>query len=140
MPQRRGGMPFVRTRGSGDNGSCRKAKALDLYFASRACHQLLLYVAWKPDPMSQAVDFGIMHSVSNLNKAEAGSVNKPSRSAPSIDKESNIKSSGMENFKTELLTEGISTRTTDLIIEARRKGPRSNYNSTWGKWDRWCSE
>ena len=28
---------------------------LDL-FASRACHQLSLYVAWKPDPMSQAID------------------------------------------------------------------------------------
>jgi len=46
----------------------------------------------------------------------------------------------LENFRSNLLAEGISARASDFIVKSIRRGTVSNYELSWGKWVRWCGE
>ena len=84
--------------------------------------------------------FGALRSRPNISKTKTRSTNESPGTSASFGGKSNLESSGMENFRKGLLTEGLSTRASDLIIKARREGTRASYESAWGKWVRWCGE
>ena len=84
--------------------------------------------------------FGALRSRPNISKTKTRSTNESPGTSASFGGKSNLESSGMENFRKGLLTEGLSTRASDLIIKARREGTRASCESAWGKWVRWCGE
>jgi len=84
-------------------------------------------------------DFRALCKKSNTLASKTGLACKPTGADSPTDRKQNISSSGMENFREGLLTEGISTRAADLIVKARRTDTRTNYESAWNKWVCWCS-
>ena len=47
---------------------------------------------------------------------------------------------GMDSLRKNLLTEGISRESAELILSSRRSGTSSHYESAWRKFCSWCSE
>ena len=47
---------------------------------------------------------------------------------------------GRDNLRQNLLAEGISERTSNVITNNRRTSPIKHYESAWKKWCGWCSE
>ena len=49
------------------------------------------------------------------------------------------KPSGLAGLREKLEGEGLSSRSNELILSARREGTTRNYESTWKQWVLWCS-
>ena len=80
-----------------------------------------------------------VHPKSNLDPHNRKLIRKPIwREAP-INSKLNSRVSGLAGLRDTLSAEGISSRASELIINARREGTRLNYESAWKKWFRWCS-
>ena len=47
--------------------------------------------------------------------------------------------SGLAGLREKLEGEGLSSRSNELILSARREGTTRNYESTWKQWVLWCS-
>ena len=52
----------------------------------------------------------------------------------------NLNTSGLESFRQNLASEGISERAAELIAGNRRPGTLFNYKSARRKWVSWCGE
>ena len=65
---------------------------------------------------------------------------KPKKYCPLIDGEELIDTSSLAGFRKTLLCEGISENASHIIVNFRRKGTLSNYESGWRKWGSWCLE
>ena len=48
--------------------------------------------------------------------------------------------SGLDNLRKNILTDGISERASNLITNNRRTSSIKHYDSAWKKWCGWCSE
>ena len=80
-----------------------------------------------------------VHPKSNLDRHNRKLIRKPiGREAP-INSKLNSRVSGLAGLRDTLSAEGISSRASELIINARREGTRLNYESAWKKWFLWCS-
>ena len=75
-----------------------------------------------------------------FTSAETKSFERTVRSTASTSREQNVKTSCLDTYRGNMLSEGVSGRAADLIISARRKGTNSSYSSAWYKWSSWCSE
>ena len=64
----------------------------------------------------------------------------PSKPTASSYPKSNNATSSVGCLRKRLAEEGISERSSDLIISSRREGILSNYSSAWNKWVSWCIE
>ena len=58
----------------------------------------------------------------------------------SVGSQQYTKASGLEHFRENLESEGISKRAAMLISGFRRQGTLSNYESAWRKWSSWRGE
>ena len=80
-----------------------------------------------------------VHPKSNLDPHNRKLIRKPiGREAP-INSKLNSRVSGLAGLRDTLSAEGMSSRASELIINARREGTRLNYESAWKKWFLWCS-
>jgi site-specific recombinase XerD len=52
----------------------------------------------------------------------------------------NFAISGLENYREELQTAGVSSEAATLLTKSWRQGTRSAYNSAWQKWHSWCED
>ena len=77
---------------------------------------------------------GVSDLTSNISK----SLDKPFRKSTSLDREQNIKVSGLASFRKGLEAKGISERASSLISSSRRRSTTSHYESSWRKWICWC--
>ncbi|CAC5412591.1 unnamed protein product [Mytilus coruscus] len=59
---------------------------------------------------------------------------------PPNSRKQNLKTSGVESFRTERELMGLSGDASQLLVSGWRKGTQSSYNSCWRHWDRWCCE
>ena len=66
-------------------------------------------------------------------------VEDPKNGKASINRESKIKTSGLDNFREKLFADGILKKAAGLITSSKRQGLITYYESAWGKWDSWCS-
>ena len=82
--------------------------------------------------------FGDVYKKPNII-AEAGEFVKKHRESVSSSRIKQDPSvSSMDSLRKDLTAEGISTEAATLIIQARRSGTRSHYDSSWRKWASWC--
>ena len=65
---------------------------------------------------------------------------KPSRESSPPGAKQNLKVSGLESYRKNLVAKGVSYEATKLITGARKAGSLSNYESSWGKWTSWCGK
>ena len=80
-----------------------------------------------------------VHPKSNLDAHNGKLIRKPiGRDAP-INSKLNSRVSGLAGLRDTLSAEGISSRASELIINARKEGTSLNYESVWKKWFLWCS-
>ena len=48
--------------------------------------------------------------------------------------------SGLERFRQQGVTNGLSEQAADLLTQSWRLGTKSAYNSSWEKWSCWCKQ
>ena len=75
----------------------------------------------------------------DFDSLSRGSFNEPKNGKAFINREREIKTSVLYNFREKLFAEGISKNTTELIPNGKRQGSITHYKSTWRKWDSYCS-
>lgn len=98
------------------------------------------------DNASMADTSLVPKTTANVNKKpySSATITRPPKGPigkqPSTDKKLYSQISGMDCVRKSLFAEGISEESAKLIIQARRGGTRSHYESAWGKWCSWCSE
>ena len=69
-----------------------------------------------------------------------GCVKISSSGDTSTSRKSISSASGLDSFREQLTSEGISGDAAELISASRRKSTRSRYESAWRKWSSWCSQ
>ena len=80
----------------------------------------------------------VVHSQSISHPSVFRFVTQPSGETPSFSHSKQIVSSGMESFRSNLISKGISINAASLIEKSRRERTRANYNMAWAKWAGWC--
>ena len=74
----------------------------------------------------------------NTFTSEGESLKRPIRNAAPTSQKSNDASSGLDSYRENLMSKGISSKAANLILSARRAGTNANYSSSWNKWVSWC--
>ena len=65
---------------------------------------------------------------------------EPTGGQSSSNRECKSATSGMDGLRGSLHEEGISREAAELISHALGEGTRTNYETAWKKWNKWCSE
>ncbi|VDI74486.1 Hypothetical predicted protein [Mytilus galloprovincialis] len=95
---------------------------------------------------SLAVTSVLPNAIGNVNistntaPSNEGFIDKPTGRDPPTNRKQNLKTSGVESFRTERKAMGLSEDASKLLVSGWRKGTQSSYNSCWRHWDRWCCE
>ena len=93
--------------------------------------------AWQTQPWLPHSSSDV-YSESNYVTSGSRFAKRSPREASSFSNQSHTTLSGMDNFRKRLATEGISEKVASLISDSRRSGTKSDYESSWRKWDSWC--
>ena len=86
-----------------------------------------------PDTALVPSSIPVVHSQSTSNPSVIRFVTKPSGETRSFSHSKQLVSGGMESFRSNLISGGISNNTASLIEKSRREGTRASYNMTWAK-------
>ena len=62
------------------------------------------------------------------------------RGDSSTSSEQNPKVSGLEGFRGQMQTKGLSGKSTELLLQSWRDGTKSAYRGPWNKWVDWCQQ
>lgn len=84
-------------------------------------------------PLSNVIKSAITSS--NLSQP----ISKPCGGKTPTDPQQNIKVSGLDGYRQNLLKSGVSGNVAELISKSRRESSTANYNSSWNKWSSWCT-
>lgn len=77
---------------------------------------------------------------SNSDSRGPRSIAKSQQGSTSSYREQRSAISGLDNFRKQLISEGISKQASEIIAASRRGSTLSHYESGWRKWNSWCIE
>ena len=78
--------------------------------------------------------------LSNTAAPSDGSVTSPGGTTAPTNSKRDSKISGVENLRRSTEMQGFSTKASELLMSAWRKGTQSAYNCCWKQWHSWCDK
>jgi len=85
-----------------------------------------------------SLDTSTLNKKSNTDSKRKTFVTEPNARGTSTCNHQISTISGVDTFRKQLSSEGISEEVTELITSAWREGTLSRYESAWRKWGSWC--